>query len=273
VIEEALFEEEENRALAVADASAQREMLAHASRVSTMEGLAASLSHDLNQPLAAILSNAQAARRFMRAENPDLEEISTILSDIIAADKRAGELIWKLRSFVRREPAQHRPLNLNDTIRGVVDILNSDMVIRGVELRPELKADLPLVLGDEIQLQQVVVNLVTNAEQAMADLPQPKRCIDVRTREEYDRMVVVEIRDRGPGVDLTKSNIFEPFYTTKPDGMGMGLAICRSLIESHGGRIWAENAEEGGARMCFALPVQDTTMANNESENGHPPRV
>jgi C4-dicarboxylate-specific signal transduction histidine kinase len=209
----------------------------------------------------------------LRTAEPDLDEISTILNDIIAADKRAGDLIWKLRSFVRREPTKPVPVDINAVINGVVEILNSDMVIRGVTLRTALTATPATVMGDQVQLQQVLVNLITNAEQAVGDLPESRREIEVRSSEVLGDVVAVEIRDWGPGIDVTGSDIFEPFFTTKSDGMGMGLSICRSLIESHGGLIWAENAPDGGARVCFTLPAAGGPHNNNESERGRPPRV
>jgi len=254
-VEDALRREQESRAAAWREASTQRGLLAHAQRISTVEGLASSLAHDLSQPLAAILSNAQAARRFLHASEPDTDEVKAILDDIIAADKRAGELIWRLRSFVRREPTEHVPLDVNAVIKSVVEILNSDMVIKGVALRTELSEKLPMVMGDQIQLQQVLVNLITNAEHAVIDLPDSRRAIVVRSNEAITNAVVIEIRDRGPGFDKTEGDIFEPFFTTKSDGMGMGLSICRSLVESHGGQIWAEDAADGGARVCFTLPA------------------
>ena len=130
-----------------------------------------------------------------------------------------------------------------------------------------------MVMGDQVQLQQVLVNLITNAEQAVGDLPESRREIEVRSSERLGDAVAVEIRDHGPGIDVSESDIFEPFFTTKSDGMGMGLSICRSLIESHGGLIWAENAPEGGARVCFTLPVADGLHNNNGSERGRSPRV
>jgi C4-dicarboxylate-specific signal transduction histidine kinase len=252
--EEALRKGELEAARAREEARIQREMLAHANRIAVMEGLASSLAHELNQPLTGILSNAQAAVRYLRAENPNVEELYAILRDIVADDKRAGEIIRRWRSFVRKEAPKYVPTDVNAVAREVVEIMTADAITKNIRIREDCAERLPKVLGDRVQLQQVLVNLITNSQQALEELAEDRREITVSTGVASDGDVVVEVRDRGLGIDLTKGDIFEPFFTTKRDGAGIGLSICRSLIESHCGLIWAENAPDGGACISFTLP-------------------
>jgi two-component system sensor kinase FixL len=239
------------------EAQRSREELAHFTRVSTMGALAASLAHELNQPLTGILSNAQAARRFLDLPTTDLEEIRAILTDIIDDDKRAGDVIERLRELLRKGGFQAEPLDINTLIRDVAKLVSSDALIRNVRIRPVLTAQPPIVIGDRIQLQQVVLNLMVNAMDAMVDCPQERRIVVVETATSDDRNTVrVSVRDAGTGFDPgTLDRIFEPFYTTKPQGMGMGLSISRSIVEAHGGRIWAINNTDGGATFGFSIPI------------------
>jgi PAS domain S-box-containing protein len=235
----------------------QREELAHVTRISAMGELAASLAHELNQPLTAILSNAQAAQRFLSAEPPDIEEVREILKDIVQDNSRAGEVIRRLRALVKKEQPDFAPLQMLSLIDDVVSLLHSDAILQNVRVSLELGRELPLVCGDKIQLQQVVLNLLLNAFDAMKGCPAHERHVIVRGGSE-DGTVKVAVRDRGIGLSRDKlDKIFQPFYTTKRDGLGIGLSICRSIIEAHGGRLWAENNPDRGATFYFTVPVEN----------------
>ena len=245
------------------EAQRTREELAHFTRVSTMGALAASLAHELNQPLTGILSNAQAARRFLEGKSPDLDEIRAILADIVADDKRAGEVIERLRELLRKGGSQPERLDLNGLVRDVVKLLGSDALIRNVQIQIQHSPDAPAVAGDRIQLQQVVLNLLVNAMDAMTDCPREDRVVTVEMAMiEAGGVACVSVRDAGTGFDPSKHDqIFEPFYTTKPQGMGMGLSISRSIVEAHAGRIWATNNEGPGATFHFILPLAEPRAA------------
>ncbi|MGH7309470.1 MAG: sensor histidine kinase, partial [Candidatus Rokuibacteriota bacterium] len=237
------------------EAQRSRQELAHFTRVSTMGELTASLAHELNQPLTGILANAQAARRFLDASPPDLGEVQEILGDIIEDDKRAAEVIQRLRDFLRKGESQQLPLDLNAVIGDVAKLVSSDAVIRNVTLTLVLDPDLPIVIADRVQLQQVILNLLINGMEAMGDNAGGERPLVVRTECTEAQEVHVSVRDAGPGLrDGTQEIIFEPFYTTKPAGMGMGLAIARSIIEAHEGAIWAVNNPTRGAAFHFTIP-------------------
>ena len=233
------------------DAQQMRQELAHFTRVSTMGELAASLAHELNQPLAGILANAQAGQRFLASGTADLDEIRAILADIVADDRRAGEVIRRLREMLRKAAPSRVLLDLNVLIGDVVKMLSSDALIRGLSITFDFDPKLPPVAADRIELQQVVLNLLVNAMEAMAG-PAGTGRIAVRTACGDSGMVQVSVQDEGTGIK-GNGHIFEPFYTTKAEGMGMGLSIARSIIEAHGGRIWAENNPSGGATFHFAL--------------------
>ncbi|HJU62701.1 MAG TPA: PAS domain S-box protein [Candidatus Binatia bacterium] len=236
----------------------QREELAHLTRVSTMGELAASLAHELNQPLTAILSNAQAAQRFLAANPGDVEELREILKDIVQDDSRASEVIQRMRALVKKEELAFAPLDLASVVRDVAALVHSDAILQGVRILLEVKPGLPPVRGDKIQLQQVVLNLLLNAFDAMKDCPANEREVKVRAVLDGGRMVKVAVRDRGIGLSDDKlDKIFQPFYTTKRDGLGMGLSISRSIIDAHGGRLWAGNNPDRGATFYCTLPASD----------------
>ena len=237
------------------EAQRSRQELAHFTRVSTIGALTASLAHELNQPLTGILANAQAALRFLEKTPPDLLEIRSILSDIVDDDKRAGEVIRRLRALLRKGEVQFRLLDLNALIRDVAKLLSSDAVIRNISVKLELDPGPALVSGDTVQLQQVVLNLLLNAMEAMAECAEDGQTITVRSENTELDAVHVSVQDAGPGFRQgTQDLIFEPFYTTKPSGMGMGLAISKSIIEAHGGLIWAVDNSMSGATVHFSLP-------------------
>ena len=218
--------------------------------------MTASLAHELNQPLAAILSNAQAALRFLKSDKPDLNEFQEIIRDIISDDQRAGNVIRSLRSMMKREEGEKRPTILNDVLNDVIQIFRTESIFRNVHVETEFEESLPPVLGDKVQLQQVVLNLILNAADAVSQNPLEHRQIILRTGVKDDR-IKVTVRDFGPGIDkVNLEHIFEPFFTTKRTGLGIGLAVCHTIVEAHGGRIWAENNPDRGATFVFELPVK-----------------
>jgi C4-dicarboxylate-specific signal transduction histidine kinase len=232
--------------------------LVHVIRVLMLGNLATSLAHEITQPLAAILYNAQAAQRFLAKDMPDLPAVQAALADTIEDAKRAIEVIHRLRGLLRKSPLAPLPVNLNQVIQEVVKLLNSDMIIRNVSLVCNLASDLPLVRGDRVQLQQVLLNLLLNGCEAMAEVALKHRQLVVRTQQVSTHMVEVAVHDGGVGLNKNGlEQIFEPFYTTKPTGMGMGLAISRAILEAHGGRLWAATNPDQGATFYFTLPVNE----------------
>jgi PAS domain S-box-containing protein len=245
---------EERRAQA--EMQQQRELLTRLTRVVMLGELSGALAHELNQPLAAILTNAQAARRFMASTPVDLQEISDILNDIVAEDKRAGEVIRRLRVlFMKGEPSLH-PLNFNEVIRETLDLAHSDLVARKVKLKLQLSDDLGIVQGDKIQLQQVMLNLIINAFEAMSDRAEGHRQITFTTGSDADGNVQITVSDSGTGIppDML-ARVFDPIFTTKVHGLGFGLSISRSIITAHGGRIEVSNLREGGASFRITFPM------------------
>jgi signal transduction histidine kinase len=243
------------------EAERSRQELAHFNRVSTMGELTASLAHELNQPLTGILINAQTARRFLDADPPAIGELREILSDIVEDDTRAAEVIRRLRDLLRKGETDQVRLDLNELICDVIRLLGSDAVIRNVMLTFEGGGEPLMVHGDRIQLQQVVVNLVLNAMEAVAESAASDRRVVVRTFKAGGR-VHASVRDAGPGLRAAASElVFEPFYTTKATGMGMGLSIVRSILRMHDGAITAANNPTGGATFAFDLPAADADAA------------
>lgn len=239
------------------EAARHRDELAHLSRVALLAELSGSLAHELNQPLTAILSNAQAALRFMSMNPPNLGEVSESLVNIVESDKRAGEVIRRLRAMLRKEAADHRELDMNEVVADVLRIIRSDLLNRNTETLLELDPGLPVVWGDRIQLQQVLLNLITNGCDAMKDLAKG-RALAIRTRGLADGSVEVSVRDIGRGIPPDDiETIFQPFVSTKAEGMGLGLAVCMTIIESHHGRLWASNNDGPGATVHFLLPAAD----------------
>jgi PAS domain S-box-containing protein len=236
------------------EAERLRRDLTHVGRVTTMGEMAAALAHELNQPLTAILSNAHAGERYLAQAVPPLDEIRELLQDVMGDARRAGEVIQRLRSLLRKEEVRFRPLDVNQVVQEIATLLHTETVIRNVVLDLDLAPELPVVRGDRIQLQQVLLNLVLNGMEAIGPIGEGRRIV-LQTLQ-ADGTVRIAVRDQGPGIPGDKlSHIFETFYTTKQDGMGMGLAISRSIVEAHGGRIWAENNPDGGATVSFGLPV------------------
>jgi two-component system sensor kinase FixL len=234
----------------------QRAELAHVARVSVMGELAASLAHELNQPLTAILSNAQAALRFMASKPVNLEEVREILNDIVKDNSRAGDVIRRMRALVKKEELEFATLDLASLIRDVVALVHSDAILQNVKVVLELDDRVRPVRGDKVQLQQIVLNLLLNAFDAMKECPVSEREVKLEMEHYGANLIRVAVSDSGTGLSGDKlDKIFEPFYTTKREGLGMGLSICRSIIAAHGGRIWAENNPDRGATFSFTVPV------------------
>jgi len=232
-----------------------REELAHVARVSTMSELTASVAHELNQPLGAILSNAEAAELFLKAEPPALDEVRDILEDIRKDDERAGDIIHHMRSLLRKHEVVLKPIDINAVVKDVFGLLEIEAAARKVSTSCEFAEGLPSVAADRVHVQQVIMNLVVNALDAMAETPEHRRKLVVRTATNNGG-VEVSVADSGPGVPDDKlARLFDPFFTTKLDGMGMGLSIARTIVERHKGRIWAENNRHGGAMFSFTLPL------------------
>jgi PAS domain S-box-containing protein len=238
----------------------RREELAHVTRIVTVGELATSLAHEINQPLTAIRCNAEAAQRFLSGAAPDLGEVRQILDDIIEDDTRAGEVVRRIRTLVKKETPRRETVVLNDTIWETIALVRSAAFLEGLSIRAELDSNLPTVQGDRVQLQQVVLNLLLNATAAMRHTPPASRKLVIGTAMEEGRAVRVSVRDSGTGIDRNDMDrLFEPFYTTKADGLGMGLSISRTIIKAHSGTIGAENNPEGGATFYFTLPVDGGT--------------
>ena len=233
-----------------------RQEMAHIGRVSAMGELTASLAHELNQPLTAILNNAQVAQQLLQSDVMDAVEMREILDDIVADDKRAADVIRRLRRLLRKGDLEYVPLDLNEIVTEVAGLVTGDAAIREVSLRLTVAPELPSVRGDRVQLQQVLLNLVLNGLDAMGAPASGDRILGIRTFRDSETFVGVAVRDAGPGIAAQDADhIFEPLYTTKREGIGMGLAIARTIVGAHGGRLTAENNVDGGATFQFFLPA------------------
>lgn len=251
----------------------QRIQLAHIARVSTMGELATAMAHELNQPLAAILANAEAAELFLEREPPAIDELGDILAAIRKDDERAAEVIRRMRALLRKQEMERQPVEINSLVEDVCKLVRGDAALRGMSLTADLGPALPRVSGDRVHLQQVMLNLILNGIDAMAELPRERRRILVCSRLAAEGQVELAVIDAGHGIEPNKlPRLFEPFYTTKPNGMGMGLCIARTIIEAHQGRIWAENVPSGGAVFRIVLPANDKgQMAPEDSASSAPP--
>ena len=229
--------------------------LAHIARVTTLGELAVSIAHEINQPLTAVVSNADASLRWLRQSPPNVDEARRALEDIVKQGLRASEVIIRIRTMMRKGPRLSLVLNVNDLIEEILILVRPQIERRHVQLRTELATDLPSIAGDSIQLQQVVLNLVLNAIQAMDGQEEHSKELILVSRREGPHDIVISVRDSGEGIAAHQlDQLFQPFFTTKPGGIGMGLAICRSIIEAHGGRIWAISNVNHGADFQFSLP-------------------
>src|SRR5258705_6430032 len=231
-----------------------REELAHVGRVTTMGELVASIAHEVNQPLGAIVTNAHACVHLLSREVPELDKSREVLGRMIKDGMRASEVIKRIRDLLHKTPVEKAPVNINRTIQEAIALVSSDVLRSKVELKAELAAALPPVLADRIQLQQVILNLILNARDAMSG--EHTRKLQITSRRNSAGLVEVAVRDTGHGLKATDAErIFDRFFTTKPEGMGLGLSISRTIIESLGGRVWATQNEDKGATIRFSLPA------------------
>ena len=230
--------------------------LAHANRVATIGQLTASIAHEITQPITATVFDAEAGLLWLAAQPPNLEEARQILTRIVQSGNRAGEVIGRIRALVKKAPPRRDRLEINGVIREVIELTRDEAQKNGVAVRTQLADGLPLIQGDRVQLQQVILNLIVNAVQAMSSVSEGARDLLISTGTAESDRVLVAVRDSGPGLPPSSAErLFEAFYTTKADGMGMGLSICRSMIEAHGGRLWASANEPHGAVFRFTVPV------------------
>ena len=244
------------RKLAEEKARKRREELIHVGRITTMGEIAASIAHELNQPLTGILSSAQAAEMLLKQGDRNGTEIEEILTGIIADSKRSGDILRNLRDLFSKQKAEFALMGVNTIVKETLRILHSEFVIHDLTIHQDLSNTLPDVMGNKIQLQQVLVNLINNAEQAMEHSATANRSISIVTSRGNESEVQVQVEDTRPGIDPEQlEGIFEPLTTLKSGGFGMGLSISRSIVQAHGGRIWAENRPAGGARISFTLPA------------------
>ena len=228
--------------------------MAHITRVTTMGELAASIAHEINQPLSAIVNNGGACLRWLAGDSPNLAEAREAAQDIIREGNRAGEVITRIRAFLQKTETEKAPLDINQTIRDVVILMRNEAEGKGVALQMELGTNLPLVFGDRVQLQQVILNLVMNGVEAMTSVSDGERELRIQSRQDEADKVLIAVQDSGVGIDPENlEKIFDAFYTTKSKGMGMGLAISRSIVEEHGGRLWAQANDGPGTSFQFTL--------------------
>jgi C4-dicarboxylate-specific signal transduction histidine kinase len=250
-----LLHERKKRSDAELEARQRLSELAHVGRQAAAGELSSSIAHELNQPLGAILTNAETAELILQSPSPDLTELKDIVADIRRDDQRASEVIHRMRSFLKRTPFELRDVDLNDIMREAFDFLSVQATSSNVALYFEAFPEALPIKGDAVQLQQVILNLVVNSIEAMSEMPYGRAVIG-RTELNGGSSAIVSISDFGPGIPLKRSNeVFDPFFTTKKQGMGIGLSIARTIIQAHKGRIWAENQAEGGAVFRLSLPL------------------
>jgi C4-dicarboxylate-specific signal transduction histidine kinase len=230
--------------------------LAHANRLATTGQLTASIAHEVNQPIAATVTNAQAALRWLGRQPPDLEEVRQALGRIVEGGNRAGNVIDRIRALVKKAPPQKDHLEINRAVREVLELTRAEAAKNDIWVQTDLADGLPLIEGDRVQLQQVILNLIINAVEAMSEVSDGMRELIICTRRAETNGVLVTVKDSGPGLAMVSiERMFDPFYTTKPAGLGMGLSICRSIIEAHEGRLWMSANLPRGATFQFTVPA------------------
>lgn len=231
--------------------------LTHVTRVTTLGELTASIAHEVNQPITGVVTNAAAGLRWLAAQPPNLDEVRDVLRRIVKDGGRAGDVIHRIRALIKKAPPRMVRLDINEAVLEVIALTRNELLKHNVSLQTQLAASLPLIEGDRIQLQQVILNLILNAVEAMSDVDEGVRELQISTGREASNGVLVTVRDCGPGLDpQSADHLFEAFYTTKRDGLGMGLPICRSIIEAHGGRLWVTANDPRGAVFQFTLTLQ-----------------
>jgi C4-dicarboxylate-specific signal transduction histidine kinase len=231
-----------------------------------MGQLSASLAHEVNQPLAALLTNAETAVRWLAHQPPNLEKAKPLIDRIIGDGKRAADIVSRIRDFSKKAPARKEDLEINEAILEITRLTRVAMSEHSVSVKMQLSEGLPHISGDRVQLQQVILNLIMNAIEAMSEVSEGSRELLISASEVESDGVLVTVSDSGPGLPPANlARIFEAFYTTKASGLGMGLSICRSIVEAHGGRLWATPNEPRGAVFCMMLPIGEKSLENLES--------
>jgi C4-dicarboxylate-specific signal transduction histidine kinase len=241
--------------------------LAHANRVATIGQLGASIAHEVNQPIAALLMNAATAARWLAHQPPNLEKANQAIARIIGDGERTADIVSRIRNFSKKAPARSGVLEINDAILDIMGLARAAISEHGVSVKMRLSEGLPRISGDKVQLQQVILNLIMNAIEAMSEVSERSRDLLIRTSAADPGSVLVSVSDSGPGLpEANLERIFEAFYTTKASGLGMGLSICRSIVEAHGGRLWATRNEPHGAVFCMTLPVGEKALEKSEDQ-------
>jgi C4-dicarboxylate-specific signal transduction histidine kinase len=230
--------------------------LARMNRVATAGELSASIAHEVNQPLAAMVANANAVLRFLASATPDLEDARAALKSVVSDGHRAGEIVGSVRAMFKKDNEEKKPVEINDVVRDVIGLMRGELAAREIIVQTQLSDPLPLVLGRSGQLQQVILNLVRNAAEAMDSVSDRARVLTVKSAICQPDGILVSVEDSGPGIDPNDAEqIFGSFYTTKSQGMGMGLSVCRSIVGAHGGRLWASPGVDAGAVFNIQLPT------------------
>jgi C4-dicarboxylate-specific signal transduction histidine kinase len=231
--------------------------LAHANRLETMGQLTASITHEVNQPIAAARNNVSAALNFLDRNPPDLQEVREALGCVANDTDRASAVVGRMRALMQKAPKRTDRVDINEAVREVIELTQGEALKNGVSVKTKFAKGLPIIAGDRVQLQQVLLNLILNALQAMGAVSEGARQALITTSQTELNDLYIGVQDTGPGLSPeTLSRLFEPFYTTKPNGMGMGLAICRSIVEAHGGRLWATACQPHGALFQFMIPAR-----------------
>lgn len=250
------------RRAAEAEAAEQRQEVAHLMRVSVLGELSGAIAHEINQPLTAILSNAQAALHLLAQEAPDLGEVRDAIDDIVHEDNRASDVIQRLRNLLRKGERKSEQIDLNDLVNSTIALLKNELIDRRIVVETDLASGLPSTSGDPVQLQQVLLNLFMNAMDAMGSIPTARRRVMVSTRAAEGRALQLLIRDRGPGLAQgDPALLFKPFHTSKEHGLGLGLTICSTIAQAHGGKLTLANHQDGGAVAVFSLPARELLVA------------
>jgi C4-dicarboxylate-specific signal transduction histidine kinase len=238
--------------------------LARVTRLTTMHEVTASIAHEVNQPLAAIVANGNAALRWLRRTPPDVAEAAENVNQIISDGHRASRIVASIRGMFNKDERAKVSLDVNEIIQEVVELLHGELNGRRVSVRTELSRDLPQISADRVQLQQVILNLVMNAGEAMTTTPDGARALNINSKLGQPDEVIIAVEDSGPGIDPKDADrIFDAFFTTKPQGMGMGLSICRSIVESHGGRLSASARRPHGSIFYVTLPSAAALIARS----------
>jgi len=235
--------------------------LSHVTRVTTLGEMAASIAHEVNQPLAGVVANAEASLRWLDRKTPDLDAVRRSVEWVIEDGNRASEVIRRVRALANKTDVEKAPLDINNVVREVVALVQRELIGQ-VSLQTELAPALPMILGDRVQLQQVIINLAMNGIEAMQTVTDRPRELVIRSRQDEAQQVLVSVADCGVGFSVENADrLFNAFFTTKSDGMGMGLSICRSIVEAHGGRLGATANVPHGAAFQFTLPVNAETVS------------